>query len=353
MKIKDQKVAVLIPANNEKSVIAETLSSILKMVPSKDIYVIDDGSKDGTAEVSRKFTRNVLVTENRGKASALNYGVSHFKIVKKYKFILFMDADSRPLPDFLNKTLIHFKKKDVICVSGRIKGLGKSWISKFRQWEYQIAFNIHKKAQETLSSILVTPGCATIYRASIFEKNKFPTGTLTEDMDFTFQMHRKGFSRMIFENKAIVYTQDPQTISDFTKQLSRWYTGFWQVVRRHEIPWKGQMLDFEVLMLAVEGLYNGILVIFFIVSVVNLSIFGGINILLLPLAIDFFIFFIPSLIWSSFSDKDYTRILYFPLFYFLRFLSSIIFIKSFFEGFLSEETVYVWNSTRYSGRGVV
>ena len=107
------------------------------------------------------------------------------------------------------------------------------------------------------------------------------------------------------------------------------------------------MLDFEVAMLALEGLYNGLLVLFFLIAVVNLSAYGGISILVVPLMFDLFLFFIPSLLWSMASDKDYIRILYIPHFYFLRFLSSVIFLKSFFTGLFSLEKEYIWDSDRY------
>lgn len=353
---KKNPVAVLVPANNEEKVIAKTLDAILNLVPAENIYVVDDGSRDQTAEIAKTFTENVLSTQNRGKAHALNTGIEHFELTKKYGYIFFMDADTKPKADFLEKALVHFKddpKKKIVCVIGRVKVSGSNWISKYRQWEYQVSYLIHKRAQEHLGSILVTPGCATIYRSFIFKKLKFPSGTLTEDMDFTFLMHRSGFNKMVFENKAIVYTLDPHSIKEFTKQLNRWYTGFWQVVRKHDIPWRGQILDFEVAMLATEGLYNGILVIFFLISIINLTVFGGISILFIPLFIDLFFFFIPTLIWSMLVDKDYSRILLIPHFYFLRFLSSIIFLKSYFNGFLSLEKEYVWDSNRHVGKEVI
>jgi len=343
-------IAALVPANNEEKVITKTLEAILKLVPKEDLYVVDDGSEDETLKISQKYTKNVLSTSNQGKAHALNSGIKYFGLTKRYNYIFFMDADSKPKWDFLDKMLVHFKNDtngEIICVVGRVKGSSKNWISKYRQWEYQLSYLVHKRAQELLGSILVTPGCATLYRSFIFDKLEFPIGTLTEDMDFTFQMHRLGFNKMVFESKAIVYTIDPQNLRDFIKQLSRWYTGFWQVVRKHDIPWQGQMLDLEVSVLATEGLYNGLLVIFFLISMISLSFFGIISILVIPLLLDLLLFFIPSLIWSSFSDKDYTRIFFIPHFYLLRFLSSIIFLKSYFDGFLSSEKEYVWNSNRY------
>lgn len=349
------KVAVLIPAHNEEKVIKKTLDAVLKMVDNSNLYIVDDGSSDKTFQIAKKYTKNILAQESRGKAIALNIGIKHFKLTTKYEFILFMDADSSPKSDFIDVSLKHFvndKKNEVACVSGRVKGIGSSWISKYRQWEYQISYLIHKRAQQHISSILVAPGCATLYRSSVFEKLGFPTGTLTEDMDFTFLMHRKNYKKMIFDNKAIVYTIDPEKITDFSKQLSRWYTGFWQVVRKHDIPWRGQMLDLEVAMLATEGLYNGLLVCFFIFSLFSLIIYNKLSVLLVPFLFDLFLFFIPTLIWSSISDKDFSRIFFIPHFYFLRLLSSLIFLKSYFAGYLSTEKEYIWSSNRYLGKEV-
>lgn len=353
---KKEKVAILIPAHNEEKVISSTIKAVLRLADKKDVYVVDDGSTDGTSKIAKKYFINILTTPNEGKAHALNTGIRHFKLIEKYDFIFLMDADSSPRANFLKYALPHFKKdrkKEIFCVSGRVKGSTKNWITKYRQWEYQVAFLIHKKAQQHLSSILVTPGCATIYRSSIFKTQKFPSGTMTEDMDFTFQMHRAGYNKMIFESKAVVNTIDPYTLGDYAKQLERWYTGFWQSVRKHDVPWRGQMLDFEVAVLAIEGLYNGVLVAFLGASIIKLSFSGGLSILVTPILIDLFIFFLPSLIWSSIADKDYSRILFVPHFYLLRLLSSVIFIKSYFKGFLSREKTYVWDSTRYLGKEVL
>jgi cellulose synthase/poly-beta-1,6-N-acetylglucosamine synthase-like glycosyltransferase len=343
-----KKIACLVPAYNEEKVIAQTLKAILRLIPSNDLYVVNDGSVDKTLKIAKKFTRNILTTQNCGKAHALNKGIKYFDLTKKYKYIFFMDADTHPKPDFLEKVFVHFNKnKEVFCVVGRVKGMGINLISKYRQWEYQVSHLIHKEAQQHLNSILVVPGCATVYRSFLFDKLEFPSGTLTEDMDFTFMLHRHGFNKIIFENKAIVYTQDPTNLTDFIKQINRWYSGFWQVVKKHNIPWQGQALDLEVAILALEGLYNGLIVILFMLFFFPLAISKNLVVFTAPLLIDLFAFFIPTLIWSSIADKDYARIIYIPQFYFLRFLSSIIFIKSLFNGYTSSEKNYIWDTRRY------
>ena len=346
-----EEVAVIIPAFNEAKVIGTTLKAVLKIIKKKDLYVVNDGSRDKTATVARKVTHNVLTLPNQGKAHALNTAIEKFKLTKKYKYIFFVDADTSPDENFLTYALLHFQNdrhKKIVCVVGRVEGIGVNWISKYRQWEYYISHFIHKRAQANLKSILVVPGCATIYRSYIFDKVKIPYGTMTEDMDFTFLLHRMGYNNMIFEDKAVVYTQDPRNIKDFVKQITRWYTGFWQSVKKHEIPWHAQTLDLVVVLLAMEGIFNGLIVIFFLMSIIPIASLGKITIFKAPLYIDFFAFFLPTILWSSVSDRDYSKIRYVLHFYFLRLLSSLIFLKCYFAGFLSNQKDFVWDSNRYS-----
>jgi len=349
-KIEKGKVATLIPAHNEELVIAKTLEAVLRQCPKSDIYVVDDGSTDNTEAVIRKYTNNVLKIENLGKSGAVNKALKHFKLTNKYEYIFFMDADTQPERNFLKIAMSHFDsdpKEEINCVVGRVQGMGGSWVARYRLWEYEISHTIHKQAQSNLKSILVVPGCATVYRSEVFKKLKFPTGTLTEDMDFTFLMHRNGFNNMLFDDRCVVTTQDPQTLKEFVKQVNRWYTGFWQAVRKHNVPWGGQMLDFEVAMLASEGLYNGLVVTSLLASLVPLGLKGHLYIYQIPFFIDLFGFFIPTLLWSAVKNRSLKMLLNIPNFYFIRFLSSLLFFRSFFAGFLSKEKAYMWDTKRY------
>ena len=63
----------MLPAKDEAVGIGRTLSSILRagLLPA-DVYVIDDGSSDGTGDIARSFGVNVASNEkNIGKAHSL------------------------------------------------------------------------------------------------------------------------------------------------------------------------------------------------------------------------------------------------------------------------------------------
>jgi len=76
------KACAVIPAFNEERVIVKTVQSVLASDYGRiDVYVVDDGSTDRTAEVVEAAFRgdrrvHLLRQENSGKAAALNRGIA-------------------------------------------------------------------------------------------------------------------------------------------------------------------------------------------------------------------------------------------------------------------------------------
>lgn len=97
------KLSVLIPAYNEEMRVGDTLKLFKDYLDQQDyayeVVVVDDGSKDLTAETVRKTHPWAQVAEysvNRGKGYATRYGAQ----VCKGEFILISDADgSTPIDD--------------------------------------------------------------------------------------------------------------------------------------------------------------------------------------------------------------------------------------------------------------
>jgi glycosyltransferase involved in cell wall biosynthesis len=95
-------VTVLVPTFNREKFVAESLESIFaQTLPPKQVIVINDGSTDGTDAALKPFLPNIeyLVTENRGKPTALNLGMA--RVTGDYVWI--MDDDDVALPDALER----------------------------------------------------------------------------------------------------------------------------------------------------------------------------------------------------------------------------------------------------------
>jgi cellulose synthase/poly-beta-1,6-N-acetylglucosamine synthase-like glycosyltransferase len=60
-------------------------------------------------------------------------------------------------------------------------------------------------------------------------------GLVIEDFNMTFEVQHKGLGRVAYTPRARCSSEDPFNLSDYRKQVQRWYLGFWQTVRRHGI----------------------------------------------------------------------------------------------------------------------
>ncbi|HUW22090.1 MAG TPA: glycosyltransferase family 2 protein [Candidatus Bathyarchaeia archaeon] len=350
---KKRQLAVLIPAYNEAVILERTLRAILELICPEDIYVIDDGSSDKTAQVAAKYlpgSRILVLSRNLGKARATNLAIRKFKLARRYRFLMPMDADTIITADFIPETLKVLegdRQQKLACVVGKVLGKNHSWITSYRLWEYEISQAVYKKAQEKIGSIIVCPGCATVYRAQIFARVRIPAETITEDMDFTFEIHRRNLGRIAYAEKAQVVTQDPGNLTDFVKQADRWYTGFWQCVAKHQIPWGGQRLDLEVALLASEGLLNSFLVLF-LLFVGPWILLKNPALLVVPFLADLFLFLIPTLFYTAWKNGTWKIFYFIPQFYLIRALSSLLYLKSFLKVVLGGDFLMRWHkAVRY------
>ena len=85
------RVAVIVPAYNEESRIANVLWAAQQSRFADEIVVVSDGSSDGTAAAAKKFAgvKVVEFPENRGKGAAMVAGV----LATKSEIVVFLDAD--------------------------------------------------------------------------------------------------------------------------------------------------------------------------------------------------------------------------------------------------------------------
>lgn len=92
-------VSILIPAYNAEQWIGDTLNSALAQTwPRTEIIVVDDGSKDHTLEIARRFESQgvrVIAQRNQGASAARNHAFS----ISHGDYIQWLDADDLLAPD--------------------------------------------------------------------------------------------------------------------------------------------------------------------------------------------------------------------------------------------------------------
>jgi dolichyl-phosphate beta-glucosyltransferase len=119
-------LTLVVPAYNEAARIESTLAKILDFAAPRfdalEVLVVDDGSRDGTAElVRRRFGERVRVIQRAvrgGKGAAVRTGV----LAARHGWILFCDADlSIPIGE-LEKLLPFTERTPIVIGSKRAPG---------------------------------------------------------------------------------------------------------------------------------------------------------------------------------------------------------------------------------------
>jgi len=91
--LSDLLFSIVIACYNQEGFVREAVESALfQEHPSKEIIVVDDGSRDGTADVLNTFGESIILARlpiNRGAAAARNRGAS----LASGEYLVFLDGD--------------------------------------------------------------------------------------------------------------------------------------------------------------------------------------------------------------------------------------------------------------------
>jgi len=116
---------IVIPAYNEEAGIAETIDRVKRACPESEIIVVDDASKDATAQIARgKGVEVISNPTNRGKGGATKVGLKH-NTGNSITYLAFIDADSTYPPESIPK-LYQLCKDDGFQIAIGSRFLGKN-----------------------------------------------------------------------------------------------------------------------------------------------------------------------------------------------------------------------------------
>lgn len=256
-----------------------------------------------------------------------------YQLTERYQYIFFFDADTRLHPDFVREVKKVIKAQKPACTVGTVTSDRNKFISAYRVYEYGFSHMFFKNAQNVMGTIIIAPGCASVYRADVLAKLDFSQRTLTEDMDLTLQIHRKRLGKIVYCPRAKVITQDPTTFKDYWHQVNRWNTGFWQNFFLHRLYIPTTKVSAETLLLLGDFLW-WIFILILAVSrpLLLLALYDWAIALSMVLAITV------SVILKQFWAIPYT-----PFYVIFHFTNLLSFIFSFFRAVFSRSDKLTWH----------
>lgn len=183
------KVLALIPAYNAQETLARVLQGAKKYLT--DILVVDDGSRDDTAQVAQQEGVRVLRHDkNQGKGAALSTGF-RYAIEQGYDLVLTMDADGQHNPDFIPDFLAAYQTHQPGVI------IGSRWSQAQNMKGIRRRFN--RLARAAISASCRTPledsqSGFRLIEAQVLKKVKLTTCRYDAETELLIKAARAGFT---------------------------------------------------------------------------------------------------------------------------------------------------------------
>jgi cellulose synthase/poly-beta-1,6-N-acetylglucosamine synthase-like glycosyltransferase len=342
------RVSVLIPCHNEELSIKQCINSVLQQSYKPDeIVVVNDGSSDASLSILKAFKKEIKLVHVLKRTGNKNFSIINIPTPTGNKsfaqerglqhvtgdIVITTDGDTILHKDFIKNIVEEFKNPNVVASAGYVKSIKQNWLTACRQIDYLLSQDIHKNAQSLINAMYVMPGCAAAYRTSELKKHiSFDHDTVTEDLDFTYQYHKKNL-KLTFCKDAVAYTQDPSTLRDYIRQLRRWHAGNWQNLLKHfgVVNNPGNALELSLIYL--EGLVFPLLLLFAFAFNIKVFLFFSIT-----YAIIIFLF----AFYGAKRDKRWDLLWHVPVYFLVSFVNYAIFIEQLFREVILLEKNLLW-----------
>nr|XP_010907238.1 probable xyloglucan glycosyltransferase 6 [Elaeis guineensis] len=240
-------VLVQIPMCNEREVYQQSIAAVCILDWPRErmlIQVLDDSDDMDVqllikAEVQKWQQKGVRILYRHRlirtgyKAGNLNSAMS-CDYVKDYEFVAIFDADFQPTPDFLKKTIPHFKgNDDLALVQARWAFVNKdeNLLTRLQNINLSFHFEVEQQVNGYFINFFGFNGTAGVWRIKALEDSGgWLERTTVEDMDIAVRAHLCGW-KFIFLNDVKCLCELPESYEAYKKQQHRWHSGPMQLFR--------------------------------------------------------------------------------------------------------------------------
>jgi cellulose synthase/poly-beta-1,6-N-acetylglucosamine synthase-like glycosyltransferase len=233
------RVAVLIATYDEPAeVLLPTVAAAVALEPAHETWVLDDGRRPEIEQLAAELGARYLTrpTNEHAKAGNLNNALEHISA----DVVAVLDADHIAQLGFLRNTLGYFDDPAVALVQTpqdfynldsfehQVRG-GARMFS-----EQAVFYRVIAAAKNRWHAAFWCGTSALIRTEALRSVGGVATGTVTEDIQTTVRLHRRGW-KTVYHNEVLARGMAARTASEYLLQRRRWAAGAMQVLRRERI----------------------------------------------------------------------------------------------------------------------
>ncbi|MDZ7726694.1 MAG: glycosyltransferase [Dehalococcoidia bacterium] len=233
-------VDIFIPTFDEPpQVLALTIAGAVDVRGPHETWVLDDGRREWVRELCEQWggVRYLTRPDNAGaKAGNINHALQY----SSGEFIIVLDADHVPAPDFIEAALPYFGNEDIALVQGpqeyynldsfQHTGDGSDW------HEQTTFYHVIQPGKNRRNSAFWCGSPSMVRRSALENVGGVATETITEDLHTSLRLHRAGW-RSVYHDEVLARGIAPDDYDGFILQRLRWARGAMQVIRQEF--WRG------------------------------------------------------------------------------------------------------------------
>ena len=198
------KISIIVPVYNTEKYLSKCLNSLIKQTYKDiEIIVVNDGSKDKSLEIAKKFAKQdnrikVFNKENGGLSSARNFGIEK----ASGEYIGFVDSD-----DYIKENMFEILYNMIKEANAKIAICGWYLVedNQIRTCNFKckkLVLNDEQAIDMLLNHVSFDNfACNKLFHRALFKDVIFPFGELLEDLSTIY--------KLIHEAKVIVVDSNP------------------------------------------------------------------------------------------------------------------------------------------------
>lgn len=221
---------VIVPAHNEEAFIQDTVRRVLNLDYPRELfqlYVVADNCTDRTPDLAREAGAQCIERndpERRGKGFGLDFALKQLVDVEA-DAVLFLDADSRPAPDYLRTMAAHRARGELVVQgSYAVWSTRETWLARLSAMSFTVRNRLFFPGLYRLGLTISLRGTGMLFDRKLIQEIGWPTHDLTEDLEMTLILIERGLT-IFFAKEAVCLQYMPPTLDEARAQRLRWSGG--------------------------------------------------------------------------------------------------------------------------------